>query len=110
MSLSWLQAYPAAADALAVLADRLRSSSGHFFFGSKPSSVDALLFGHLAFYKHSPIAAPTLQQKVRSSMWFSHATQHCGGGFADRELPATYEGYDMNASCSAWSEQYLQQL
>jgi hypothetical protein len=58
-------AYADAAEALACLADRLRASQGRFFFGDRPSSLDALLFGHAAFYLHSPIAAPVLRAKVR---------------------------------------------
>lgn len=58
-------AYADAADAIASLADRLRASKGRFFFGDKPSSLDALAFGHLAFYLHSPVAAPVLRSKVR---------------------------------------------
>lgn len=59
-----LQAYQGALQSLGAIADRLRASSGRFFFGDKPSSLDALLFGHLAFYKHSPVAAPALRDKV----------------------------------------------
>lgn len=51
--------------ALAAVADVLRASPGRWFFGDKPCSLDALLFGHLAFYKHSPVAAPVLRDKVR---------------------------------------------
>jgi glutathione S-transferase len=57
--------YPAAVEALSAVADKLRASSGPYLLGPKPSSLDALLFGHLAFYKHSAIAAPTLRDKVR---------------------------------------------
>lgn len=60
-------AYADAADAIASLADRLRASKGRFFFGDKPSSLDALAFGHLAFYLHSPVAAPVLRSKVRAA-------------------------------------------
>lgn len=59
-----LQAYQGAVQTLGAVADRLRASTGRFFFGDKPSSLDALLFGHLAFYKHSPVAAPVLRDKV----------------------------------------------
>ena len=58
-------AFAGAGDALGALADRLRASGGRFFFGDKPSSLDALLFGHAAFYLLSPIAAPVLRSKVR---------------------------------------------
>ncbi len=59
------QAYTEAVEALGALSDRLKGSGGPFLFGSKPSSLDALLFGHVAFYLHSPIAAPVLKTKVR---------------------------------------------
>ncbi|KAF8054985.1 MTX1 [Scenedesmus sp. PABB004] len=58
------KAYQGAVEALSALADRLRASPGRFFFGDRPSSLDALLFGHLAFYRHSPVAAPVLREKV----------------------------------------------
>jgi hypothetical protein len=60
-----VQAYQGAVQTLGAVADRLRASSGRFFFGDKPTSLDAVLFGHLAFYKHSPVAAPVLRDKVR---------------------------------------------
>ena len=60
------RAYADAADALRLLADRLRASKGRFFFGDRPSSLDALVFGHAAFYLLSPVAAPVLRAKVQS--------------------------------------------
>jgi metaxin len=56
--------YPAAVEAMSAVADKLRASPGPYLLGPNPSSLDALLFGHLAFYKHSAIAAPTLRDKV----------------------------------------------
>jgi glutathione S-transferase len=65
-----LQAYQGAVEVLSAVADRLRASPGRFFFGERPSSLDALLFGHLAFYRHSPVAAPVLRDKVsHASAW-----------------------------------------
>jgi hypothetical protein len=58
-------AYADAAEALGALADRLRASKGRFFFGDRPSSLDALVFGHVAFYLLSPIAAPVLRAKAQ---------------------------------------------
>ncbi|GBF92589.1 metaxin [Raphidocelis subcapitata] len=60
------EAYSDACDALGSLGDRLRASPGRFFFGDRASSLDALLFGHAAFYLMSPIAAPVLRSKVQS--------------------------------------------
>lgn len=62
------------ADATAVLqsvADKLRVLGGPFFFGAKPTSLDALLFGHLAFYKLSPVAGPVLGGAVRNQLVLS---------------------------------------
>jgi metaxin len=59
-----LQVYSEACEVLSALADKLRSSEGRYVFGTKPSSLDALLFGHLIFYRTSPAAAPVLKAKV----------------------------------------------
>lgn len=71
------QVYPAAVEALSAVADKLRASSGPYLLGPKPSSLDAMLFGHLAFYKHSAIAAPTLRDKVRRDMVCQVVSAHC---------------------------------
>lgn len=42
------------------------SDAGNFFFGRQPSSLDALLFGHLAMHLSAPTSPPQLQQKVRA--------------------------------------------
>lgn len=47
------------------MADRLRSSGYSYFFGSNPSSLDALLVGHLMYYRSSRAAAPVLADKVQ---------------------------------------------
>jgi hypothetical protein len=60
-----VQVYGDALEALDACADKLRSSPGTYLGGAKPSSADAFLFGHLAFYLHSPVAAPVLKSKVR---------------------------------------------
>ncbi len=59
------QAYAAAGEVIDAVADRLRSSGSAYFFGSSPSSLDALLVGHLMYYRSSPAAAPVLADKVR---------------------------------------------
>ncbi len=41
---------------------RKRSS---YFFGETFTSLDALLFGHLVYHSHAPVAAPELRQAVR---------------------------------------------
>lgn len=42
-------------DAYGALAARLADGGGKYFFGDKPSSLDALAFAHLAFHAHSPV-------------------------------------------------------
>ncbi len=50
----------------AALEEQLRSNSvkGSYFFGSRPSSLDAAIFAHLAFHHGAPVSAPELRQKV----------------------------------------------
>ena len=60
------QVYKDAAAVYAALADHLRASAskGGFFFGGKPSSLDAAIFAHLALHHGAPVSAPELRQKV----------------------------------------------
>ena len=59
-----LQVYSRLASAYAAIAERLSAIEGNFFFGSKPSSLDALLFGHLAFHLAAPVSAPEIREQV----------------------------------------------
>lgn len=59
------QVYAGAMDVLDALAAKLRASPGPYLLGAQPCSADAALFGHVAFYLHSPVAAPVLKSKVR---------------------------------------------
>jgi hypothetical protein len=43
------------ADAYGALASRLADGGGQYFFGDRPSSLDAIAFAHLAFHAHSPV-------------------------------------------------------
>lgn len=52
--------------AYAALAERLNGSDGDYIFGAKPSSLDALLYGHLAFHQAAPISSPEIQHQVGS--------------------------------------------
>jgi hypothetical protein len=61
--------YAAAVGALSALSDRLASSPGPFFFGANPCSLDALLAGHLMYYRLSKAAPPVLHDKV---LCFAH--------------------------------------
>lgn len=58
--------YKAAADAYAALDSRLRrgTGTGDYFFGKKPSSLDALLFGLLAVHRASPLLPPELRAQL----------------------------------------------
>ena len=57
--------YDAASAAHAALAARLAASpGGGFFFGSSPSSLDALLFAHLGFHASAPVSAPELRESI----------------------------------------------
>lgn len=58
-------------------------SSGHgpFFFGAKPCSFDALLYGLLAFQQASPVTSPEMKQQVGGTrLWLCivHAARHLG--------------------------------
>jgi len=57
-------AYEAAVGALAVLDERLSSGPGPYLLGARPCTADALLFGHAAFWRRSPVAAPVLRAAV----------------------------------------------
>jgi len=62
----FMQVYEGACEVLSAVADRLSSNNGApFLLGAQPTSLDALLLGHLLFYRHSPAAVPVLQQQVR---------------------------------------------
>ena len=58
--------YSDAAQACSAITERLSMSSGHgpFFFGAKPCSFDALLYGLLAFQQASPVTSPEMKQQV----------------------------------------------
>lgn len=59
-----MQIYSALATAYEAIAERLRGLDGNFFFGKKPSSLDALLFGHLAFHLAAPVSSPEIREQV----------------------------------------------
>ena len=68
-----LQIYGDAAAVYAALEQRLQSErDGIFFFGSRPSSLDALLFSHLSYHLGAPSSAPELRQAVGSSLTSAH--------------------------------------
>lgn len=64
--MSW-QAYSGAGKAYAAVAARLRAagaSGRRFFLGSRPCSLDALLFAHLLHHRSAPVSAPELRREV----------------------------------------------
>eukprot|EP00775_Hariotina_reticulata_P011273 gene11272-11423_t len=96
------KAYQEAVEVLAAVADRLRASSGRFFFGNAPSSLDALLFGHLAFYRHSPVAAPILREKVDQQQVLCRYVDNILRDYFSTEMPPPPA--DDPAAGSSWSE------
>ncbi|CAD7702762.1 unnamed protein product [Ostreobium quekettii] len=44
-----------------------QQSKGSYCFGDQPSSLDALMYGHLQYYRMAPVAAPILQRKVTAN-------------------------------------------
>ncbi|CAL8472174.1 g11716 [Coccomyxa elongata] len=63
---SQAQVYEEAGKVYAALVEHLRSTSGKgsYFFGSKPSSLDAAIFAHLVFHHGAPVSAPELRRKL----------------------------------------------
>jgi metaxin len=62
------QIYEGAKQAYASLAQQMeKHNSGEvkFFFGDKPSSVDAVLYPHLLYHHRSPVAAPELRSALQ---------------------------------------------
>ena len=106
MSTTSSQMYSDAVAALTALGDRLRSSGGAFFFGSRPSSLDAILAGHLIYYRLCPAAPPILQQKVGEQRRTDRSPIMCDG----EALPiviaitATNIGSDppLRSRCPTW--------
>jgi hypothetical protein len=89
LHLTCLQVYSEACEVLSAVADKLRTSEGRYMFGSKPSSLDALLFGHLVFYRSSPAAAPVLKAKVRvRESLYTEPAQHCWCQLAGQDAAA----------------------
>eukprot|EP00878_Enallax_costatus_P028286 GHUV01030539.1.p1 GENE.GHUV01030539.1~~GHUV01030539.1.p1 ORF type:complete len:224 (+),score=65.80 GHUV01030539.1:458-1129(+) len=93
------KAYQDAVEVLSAVADRLRASPGRFFFGDRPSSLDALLFGHLAFYRHSPVAAPVLRDKVDKLPILSRYVDNILRDYFSTEMPPPPQD-----DASSWSE------
>lgn len=99
--------YEQAVEALGALSDRLRASAGPYFFGARPSSLDALVFAHLAFYRQSPVAAPALKAKVVEQQVLSeYVTGILNTSFAIDAQPAgKIPGADgASTSGNGWSD------
>ncbi|GLC44359.1 hypothetical protein PLESTB_000477700 [Pleodorina starrii] len=98
------QVYPAALEVLDAVSDRLRSGGGPYFFGPQPTSVDALLLGHLLFYRTSPAVAPVLQEKVQSQrVLCEYIERLLGQNFS---VPATPRSAleSSSAGAASWSD------
>lgn len=60
------EVYVRADECMALLNGRLGGSAGHpFFFGQEPSSLDALVYGHLAPLLKAPLPNPRLQTSLK---------------------------------------------
>ena len=63
-----MQVYAEAGAVFQALEERLRAGGGRggarFFFGDRPSSLDALLLAHLLYLQSAPVSAPELRSKV----------------------------------------------
>lgn len=55
---------------IGAVSDRLKASGGRYFFGSNPSSIDALIYGHMAYFRASAAVPPTLKDKVCAALAF----------------------------------------
>ena len=88
-----------------------RNSQAAYLLGSKPSSVDALLFGHLALHLSSPVSPPQLRAKVRSWLLLCPSRAHKGMlqqlRRASPVMPATAS---LDRACLAVLSQILLQL
>ncbi|GFR41093.1 hypothetical protein Agub_g1737 [Astrephomene gubernaculifera] len=97
------QVYSAAVEVLDALSDRLRSCSSTFFFGEQPTSLDALLAGHLLYYRSSPAVAPVLQEKVQSQPALcDYLDRLTGRYFAMPAVPRA--ALDGGAGAPSWSD------
>lgn len=97
------KAYAAAGEVIDAVADRLRSSGYSYFFGSNPSSLDALLVGHLMYYRSSRAAAPVLADKVASQPALCEYMDRIMGRHFS--VPATpRSALDAGAAGPSWSD------
>lgn len=99
------QVYADACGVIGALAEKLRASGGPYLLGALPSSLDALVVGHLLFYRHSPAAAPVLQEQVSLHKGLCDYLDAVLKGPFARPLPskAAAEAASGEASSSSWS-------
>jgi len=62
-----MQIYKRATDCYTAIVAQLSSADGGYLLGDRPSSADALLYGHLALHLTAPVASPELRKAVRFS-------------------------------------------
>ncbi|KXZ56862.1 hypothetical protein GPECTOR_1g778 [Gonium pectorale] len=91
------QVYSGAVQVLDALADRLRATGGAFFFGNEPTSLDALLAGHLMYYRMSPAVAPVQSQPALCA----YLDRLTGRYFS---IPATPRSALESEAGPSWSE------
>ncbi|MEW5303466.1 MAG: hypothetical protein WDW36_006154 [Sanguina aurantia] len=70
------QVFEEAVTVIGAVSDRLRASGGRYFFGPNPSSIDALIYGHMAYFRASAAVPPTLKDKVTGLAILSDYLDH----------------------------------
>lgn len=95
--------FSGAAEVLNAVADIMRSSGGPYFFGDKPTSLDALLAPHLAFYRLSPCSAPALSAALNKHDVLSSVVHQLLANTFTTPIP-TPPPTDDSAKASSWSD------
>jgi metaxin len=100
--------YQGAADALDALALRLETGGsgskggGGFFFGSRPSTIDALLYACLAYVHAAPVVHPQLRQKLDGHRSLVAYLERCSQRAFSAGAPAAAEAsFDFTAWASS---------
>lgn len=95
------QIYQGAAYALDALAMRLGSSGGDFFFGPRPTSLDASLYSCLAFLHAAPVVHPQLQRKLAGHRVLTAYVERVSQLAFSASVPAAA---DAHLDWSAWDQ------
>ncbi|PSC73709.1 metaxin-1 isoform X2 [Micractinium conductrix] len=92
--------YGGAAEALDALGARLAATtSGDYFFGGQPSSLDALLYGCLAYLRSAPVVHPQLGARLGAHRSLGAYVERLSGVAFEAPAPAAA---DAELDWSAW--------